>query len=128
MYIYIYICICIYIFTFVCICVCMYICIYIHVNMHAYTHIHTGWQRRKECLKLQVSFRKRALQLAALLRKETWMYSHIHTGWRRSRGLLCIRSLSAKESLIPELLGREGSSSCPPKSSRINDSFAEEMH
>jgi len=48
-----------------------------HTNFYlytSYTHINvdTGWRRCVECLKLQVSFRKRATNYRALLRKMTY--------------------------------------------------------
>jgi len=40
--------------------------------MPMHTHIDTGWRRPIGCLKPQVSFRKRAINHRAILRKETY--------------------------------------------------------
>ena len=66
------ICIYIYIYTYIHICVYIYIYIYvyIHIHIHIYTTWYdTGWRRPIGCLKLQVIFRKRAINDRALLQK-----------------------------------------------------------
>ena len=60
----------------------MYICIYVYMYACTHTCIHTyrftsdsavtGWRRCIGCLKLQISFRKRASIYGALLRKMTY--------------------------------------------------------
>ena len=60
--------ICIHIFTFnMCYKYLLITCIYTYDN----AGLATGWRRPIECLKLQVSFRKRATKYRALLRKIT---------------------------------------------------------
>jgi len=47
------------------VCVCVCVCVLL------WEHLLTGWRRNIGCLKLQVSFRKRATNYRALLQKET---------------------------------------------------------
>ena len=71
---YVYINIYIYIYTYICIYTYIYIHICIYTNIPRLPLMHTkatGWQRYIGCLKLPVSFRKRATNHRALLRKET---------------------------------------------------------
>jgi len=49
--------------------VCIYIYVYIHVDRDIEMRGCTGWRRYIGCLKLQVSFRTRATNHRALLRK-----------------------------------------------------------
>jgi len=46
--------------------------IYEESTLHVVEDAHTGWRRRRGCLKLQVIFRRRATNYRALLRKMTY--------------------------------------------------------
>jgi len=83
--VYVYICVYIYIYTYICIYIYIYVYIYICIYTYMYIYMHrfpnlsierggsssTMWRRCIGCLKLQVSFRKRAFNYRALCRKMT---------------------------------------------------------
>jgi len=54
--------------------ICKYVCTYIYTLAHTNISVDviTGWQRPIGCLKLQVSFRQRATNYRAQLRKMTY--------------------------------------------------------
>jgi len=131
-----YVCVCV----CACVCVCVYVCVCLSMSMSMSVSMSvsvsvwekilscclvwdvrhmcqsslyvTGWPRPIGCLKLQVSFRKRAINYRALLRE--WpdiCVSHLYitnvTGWRTSIGCLKLQVIFRQRATNHRALLRE---------------------